>query len=121
MADPKKPSSPFSSLASLRDALPAGPERAPETAAPSAPAAKDPFGGAKIVVAKSRKGRGGKTVTTISGIAEHALEAITKELKHALGTGATIEDGDIVVQGEHGPRIKTWLEQRGAKRVVLGS
>ncbi|AKF05924.1 translation initiation factor [Sandaracinus amylolyticus] len=119
MADPKKPSSPFSSLASLRDALPAGPERAPAPA-PSAPAAKDPFA-AKIVVAKSRKGRGGKTVTTIAGIAEHALEAITKELKHALGTGATIEDGEIVVQGEHGPRIKQWLEQRGAKRVVLGS
>lgn len=120
MADPKKPSSPFASLAALKDALPPGTPAAP--AEEHAPRGPDPFA-AKITVAKTRKGRGGKTVTTITGIAagEGALEGIARELKHALGCGAAVEDGTIVVQGEHGPRIRSWLEARGAKRVVIGS
>lgn len=121
MADPKKPSSPFSSLAALQGALPAGPERPPEPVT-AEPRGLDPYG-AKITVAKTRKGRGGKTVTTITGLVGGAevLEGIARELKHALGCGAGVEGGAIVVQGEHGPRVKAWLEARGAKRVVLGS
>lgn len=121
MADPKKPSSPFASLAALKDALPAG-TPPPQESAKEAPRGPDPFA-AKITVAKTRKGRGGKTVTTIAGLGggEGVLEGIARELKHALGCGAAVEERTIVVQGEHGPRVKAWLEGRGAKRVVLGS
>lgn len=115
MSDPKK-SSPFAALASLKDALPAGsPPAKPEAGAKQI----DPFAG-KVVVAKSRKGRGGKTVTTVTGIAGE-LDELARELKHALGCGAVVEDRAIVVQGEQEARVKAFLEKRGARRVILGT
>lgn len=116
MSDPK-PKSPFGALASLKDALPKGPER--EVPAAAAETRPDPFAG-KIVVAKSRKGRGGKTVTTVTGIGG-PLEELARDLKHALGCGAVVEDRAIVVQGEQEERVKAFLEKRGARRVVLGT
>jgi translation initiation factor 1 len=121
VTDPKK-SSPFASLASLKEALPEGPA-APAAAAASvadrAPRAPEPFA-KKIVVAKSKKGRGGKTVTAITGLGGD-LEAHAKELRHALGCGATVEDGAVLLQGEQQARARAWLESRGARRVVIGS
>ena len=116
MSDPKK-SSPFGALASLKDALPAGPAAKAQPAAASKK--PDPFAG-KVVVAKSRKGRGGKTVTTVTGIAGE-LDELARELKHALGCGAVVEDRAIVVQGEQEERVKAFLEKRGARRVILGT
>lgn len=118
MSDPRsKGKSPFGALASLKDALPEGPE--PKNEKASVPAGPDPLGG-KIVIARSRKGRGGKTVTTITGIAGD-LEPLARELKHALGCGAVVEDRAIVVQGEQQERVQAFLVRRGAKRVVVGT
>jgi translation initiation factor 1 len=107
--------SPFASLEALRESLPPG-ER-PVAHAPSTP---DPFD-AKLVVARSKKGRGGKTVTIVSGVRDAARETTMRELKKALGCGATIEDATIVLQGDVSDRVKRWLEERGARRVVIGS
>lgn len=113
-------SNPFEKLAALRDQLPPGP--APKPAAP----ARDPVEAAlrsKVVVRHERKGRGGKTVTMVQGLALQpaALEAFSRELKKALGCGATVEDGAIVLQGELMDRVIPWLEQRGATKLVRGS
>lgn len=119
----KKPTSPFASLAALKTALPEGPARAEEAAAPAERApAPEPFAG-KIVVRRTRKGRGGKTVTTITGLRGDAaaLDRIARELRTALGCGAACEDGAIALQGEQTDRARAWLEARGAKRVVIGS
>jgi translation initiation factor 1 len=102
--------------------VPVGPADEP----PAPPPAVDPvdFGGAtKIVVRREKKGRGGKTATVVEGIKlpPSGLERIARELKRALGCGATIEDGTIVVQGDMGTRIERWLTARGAKRVVVGN
>lgn len=121
MTDDKKSSSPFAKLAALRDALPAGPEATPrEQPAPADP--RSPFAG-KIVVAHTRKGRGGKTVTTIEGVRGDARfrDDLARELKRALGCGAAVEGDRIVVQGEQLARVKSFLEARGARRVVLGT
>jgi translation initiation factor 1 len=107
--------SPFAALEAMRDALPAGERRTERE-----PAAPDPFD-AKLVVARSRKGRGGKTVTIVSGVREAARETLMRELKKALGCGATTEEASIVLQGDVGDRVKPWLEARGARRVVIGS
>jgi translation initiation factor 1 len=50
------------------------------------------------------KGRGGKTVTVVRGLAMDAaaLEAMAKSLKAACGSGGTVKDGAIEVQGDHG-------------------
>ena len=100
-----------------------------ETPEPSAPAAtpeaeKIDFGGAtKIVLRREKKGRGGKTATVVEGIKRppSALERIARDLRHALGCGASVEDDTIVVQGDMAARIEPWLVARGAKKVVIGN
>lgn len=111
----------FASLAALREALPPGPEIAPEPAK-AEETERDPFGG-KIVVARTRKGRGGKTVTMISGIRAGAarLDEIARELRQVLGCGAVAEGDRIVVQGEQQARVRSFLESHGAARIVMGT
>ena len=88
-----------------------------------APAAID-FGGAKkLVVRRERKGRGGKTATVVEGIrvSPSALEGIARELRRALGCGASVEEGRIVVQGDLVTRVERWLLEHGAPKVVVGN
>jgi translation initiation factor 1 len=101
-----------------------------ETPEPSAPAPavseteKIDFGGAtKIVVRREKKGRGGKTATVVEGIKRppSALERIARDLRKALGCGASVEGDTIVVQGDIAARIESWLVERGAKKVVIGN
>lgn len=99
----------------------------PEAAADRAPAPaaeQIDFGGAtKIVVRREKKGRGGKTATVVEGIKRppSALERIARDLKRALGCGASIDGDTIVVQGDMAARIEPWLVARGAKKVVIGN
>jgi translation initiation factor 1 len=113
MSDKK---SPFAALEGLRDALPEG---APRPPAP-APKKDEPFE-AKVVIARSRKGRGGKTVTIVTGVKAAARENVCRDLKKALGCGATLEDDAIVVLGDVADRVRAWLQERGARRIVIGS
>lgn len=115
-----KAASPFAALAALKETLPEGRPPDPPRAPPAPPDRR--FAG-KIVVARSRKGRGGRTVTCVRGIdaSPEQLEAIARELKRALGCGASVEDGEVLVQGEQEPRVAAWLEAQGAKRIVIGT
>jgi translation initiation factor 1 len=99
---------------------------APAPAAPTPPPGVEAldFGGAtKIVLRREKKGRGGKTATVIEGIrvSPSALERIARELRRALGCGASIDGATIVVQGDLAARIELWLAARGAKKVVIGN
>ena len=67
------------------------------------------------------KGRAGKTITRISGIPDAELTPLASELKKALGCGATIEDGEILLLGELVDRAALWLEKAGAARIVKGN
>jgi len=77
----------------------------------------------KIVVRRERKGRGGKTVTLVSGIERPSaeLERIARAMRKALGCGSTLEGVTIVLQGDIVPRVQAWLQSHGATRIVLGS
>lgn len=111
---------PFAALGSLKETLPIG-QTAPPESSPK-PAANSPISNAaKIVVRKERKGHGGKTVTVVEGIAASAAEVVCGTMKRALGCGARVENGAIVLQGDIGDRASAWLEQNGAKRVVRGT
>ncbi len=68
-----------------------------------------------VRVARETKGRGGKGVTLVSGVAlgEAALQALAKELKARCGTGGTVRDGVIELQGEHRDRLVEELGRRG--------
>jgi translation initiation factor 1 len=73
-----------------------------------------------VRVEVSRKGRGGKTVTVITGF-EHSpeqLAALAKQLKAQCGTGGTAKDSTIEIQGDHGQKLVDLLVAKGyrAKR-----
>lgn len=71
-------------------------------------------------VFRSSKGRGGKTVTVVAGLSldEAALLRLGKLLKAACGSGGTVKDGVIEVQGDHCERVMQALANQGflAKR-----
>jgi translation initiation factor 1 len=74
-----------------------------------------PRGDGIVRVRRETQGRGGKTVTTISGVplADAALAALASELKRRCGTGGTAKDGVIEIQGDHRDVLVAELEKRG--------
>lgn len=70
------------------------------------------------IVAKLRmekKGRGGKTVTVVDGLPRNAtfLKDLGQELKRACGTGGTVLDGVIELQGDLRERVREVLRKKG--------
>jgi translation initiation factor 1 len=74
-----------------------------------------PAGDGKVRVSRESKGRGGKTVTLVRGLplplAE--LEALGKQLRSHCGSGGTVKDGVVEVQGDHAERVLVWLQAHG--------
>ena len=68
-----------------------------------------------VRVGREVKGRRGKAVTTISGVplASDALRALAGELKRLCGTGGSVKEGVIEIQGDHRDALVTELESRG--------
>ncbi len=80
-----------------------------------------PPGDGVVRVGLEKKGRGGKTVSIISGLSgsENALRELTSELKRRCGSGGTLKDGVIEIQGDHRDTLVEALKARGltVKRV----
>ena len=74
-----------------------------------------PRGDGIVRVRRETQGRGGKTVTTISGVplAADTLSVLASDLKRRCGTGGTAKDGVIEIQGDHRDLLVAELEQRG--------
>ena len=68
-----------------------------------------------VRVSRETKGRGGKGVTLVKGLALDplALAALGKQLKTACGSGGTVKDGVIEVQGDHCERVIELLKSQG--------
>ncbi len=68
-----------------------------------------------VRIHKDSKGRGGKTVTVISGIPldGEALKELTKQLKKRCGVGGSSHEECIEIQGDQRQLIKAELEKRG--------
>lgn len=66
-------------------------------------------------VRRETKGRGGKTVTCISGVplAEEELKELASRLKRRCGTGGALKDGVIEIQGDHVALLVEELTQQG--------
>jgi len=69
----------------------------------------------KLRLAMERAGRGGKTVTIIRGFvgSEEDMNALCKMLKQKCGVGGTAKDGEIIIQGDHRPRLLEILKKEG--------
>ena len=67
-------------------------------------------------------GRGGKTVTVVSGLAldPAALTALSKRLKSACGTGGTVKSGALEFQGDHREQLVSLLASEGFKSKLAG-
>lgn len=74
-----------------------------------------PAGDGIARVRRETKGRGGKTVTTVSGVPlpEPELKALASELKKRCGCGGGLKDGVIEIQGEHVELLLAELARRG--------
>ena len=75
-----------------------------------------------VRVRRETKGRGGKTVTTVSGVplGGEALRNLASDLKRRCGTGGTAKDGVIEIQGDHRETIVAELSRRGFSTKLAG-
>lgn len=73
-----------------------------------------------VRVSRQTKGRGGKSVTVVKGLPldATALAALGKQLRTACGSGGTVKDGVIEIQGDHCDLVIATLAKHGhqAKR-----
>ena len=81
-----------------------------------------PAGDGIARVRRESKGRGGKTVTTVTGVplAEDALKDLAKALKQRCGTGGSLKDGVIEIQGDHVELLIAELVKKGFKAKKSG-
>jgi translation initiation factor 1 len=74
-----------------------------------------PAGDGVVRVSRQSKGRGGKTVTLVKGVALDALAlaVLGKQLRTACGSGGTVKEGVIEVQGDHCDLVMDALKKLG--------
>ena len=76
----------------------------------------------RVRVQRTKAGKGGKLVTTITGLEapEAELRALLKQLKAAAGTGGTVKDGVIELQGDQVAAALGALEKAGYRPKQAG-
>ncbi|MFM5889037.1 MAG: translation initiation factor [Dolichospermum sp.] len=75
-----------------------------------------------VRIQATRAGRKGKTVTVITGFQtkSETLATLLKQLKAQCGTGGTIKDNEIEVQGDHKQKVLEVLLKLGYKAKISG-
>ncbi len=91
--------------------LPEGP------AAPALPAIRKTKKLGRVVLRKETAHRGGKAVIVVHDFPPHfvagEIEELAKHLRKALGTGGTVRERTIEMQGEQAGKIRSVLESQG--------
>lgn len=114
-AEAKFAQNPFDALSSA--GLPPGPEMA-SSEVPSKPKKRG-----RVDIIRQKAGRGGKTVTVITnfiGIGAAEKEELAKQIQKACGTGGTVKQGKIEIQGDKRAEAARILEQAGFQPVFAG-
>jgi len=78
--------------------------------AASRPAA--PAGDGVVRVGRTSSGRRGKTVTLVTGLPAGDVAGVAKELKKLCGSGGSVKEGVVEIQGDQRARIIAHLEPR---------
>lgn len=75
-----------------------------------------------IKVQASRSGRKGKTVTVITGfqVKPETLAQLLKQLKSQCGSGGTVKDDTLEIQGDHRQKVVQVLTELGYKVKISG-
>ena len=92
-------------------------DRALERAVPDLPPARQ-----DLRIQATRSGRKGKTVTVITGFQHNneALNKLLKQLKAKCGTGGTVKENSLEIQGEHKQKLLEILTKLGYKAKISG-
>jgi len=111
---------PFAGLSS--EGLPAAPENFPPASVPLAekPARKNR---GRVDIVRQTAGRGGKTVTVVKnfvGIGLPEKEQLAKAMQRACGTGGTVKDGQIEIQGDKRAEVARILTEANFRPVFAG-
>lgn len=74
-----------------------------------------PAGDGVVRIRREVSGRKGKGVTTIAGLemSDADLKKLAKTLKQLCGTGGSVKNGIIEIQGDHREKIREFLESQG--------
>ena len=112
---------PFAALSS--EGLPPAPESPPADAAPSPVAKTAKKNRGRVDIIREKAGRGGKTVTVVCGFVGIGLpekEQLAKAMQKACGTGGTVKDGQIEIQGDQREQVARILTEANFRPVFAG-
>lgn len=75
-----------------------------------------------VYLHRESKGRGGKTVTLVKNLSlsPKDMKFLAKKLKSICGSGGTVKDNQIEIQGEHREKIAEALKKMGYKVKIAG-
>lgn len=110
---------PFSALSN--EGLPPAPAAVPVSPAADARPTRKSRG--RVDIIRQKAGRGGKTVTVVTGFVGIGLpekEQLAKAMQKACGTGGTVKDGQIEIQGDQRPEVALILTEAGFRPVFAG-
>ncbi len=115
---------PFGALSglSLPNAGPAKPTEAPRNLKP-APTPPPEKNRGRVDILRETQGRGGKTVTVVTGFIGIGLpekEQLAKKMRGACGCGGTVKEGRIEIQGDQRETIAKILREAGFRPVFAG-
>ncbi len=111
--------SPFDRLQGGAGAAPGGAPAKPSAAGDAAPARNR----GRVDIRLETAGRGGKTVTVVSGFTGIGLpekERLAKAMQRACGAGGTVKDGHIEIQGDRREFVARILTEAGFRPVFAG-
>ena len=77
----------------------------------------------RVDIRRHTAGRGGKTVTVVSGFVGIGLpekERLAKHIQRSCGTGGTVKEGRIEIQGDKRQEVARLLEEAGFRPVFAG-
>ena len=69
----------------------------------------------KLKIRLDKKHRAGKAVTLIEGFIGKIedMDELGKKLKNFCGTGGSVKDGEIIIQGDNRDKVLQWLKKNG--------
>ena len=73
-----------------------------------------------VRIFRGKGGRGGKAVSVVRGLPPRERDAVAKDLKKHCGSGGTVKDGAVEIQGDQREKIAARLTAQGYQVKLAG-